>query len=84
MVNHDMEYPDDPGIPIWVRVGSIGTKDHDVGLCSGVDGVLFTTQVICSVVHAKNFVLIELASVELNLSSLCIRKGTVIAIIFML
>ena len=47
-------------------------EDHDVGVCEGFDVVLLTTQIISSVVHPKHFVLIELASTKLDLSSLCI------------
>ena len=67
-----MENAYDLSIPVRVWSRSIRTEDHDVGVCEGFDVVLLTTQIISSVVHPKHFVLIELASTKLDLSSLCI------------
>lgn len=72
MINYGMENAYDSGIPIRVRFWSIRAEDHDVGVCGEFDVVLFTAQIISGVVHPKHFVLIELASTELDLSSLCI------------
>ena len=63
---------------------SIRAEDHDVGVCGEFDVVLFMAQIISGIIHLKHFVLIELTSMELNLSSLCIWEGAIITIIFMM
>ena len=67
-----MKNANDSRIPVGVWIRSIRTEDHDVGACDGFDVVLLTTQIISSIVHPKHFVLIELVSMKLDLSSLCI------------
>ena len=53
VVDKGMVYPDDVGIPIWVGTGVVlGWQDHDVGMGTGIEGVLLPSHVVCRVVYS--------------------------------
>jgi hypothetical protein len=37
-------------IPIWVRAFIFMSKHHDIGTGIGIDGILLTSQVVCSII----------------------------------
>lgn len=49
---------------LWIEVQS---RQHDVGLSSGVHGVLAAPEVVRSVIHAQNFVAENAISLEQDL-----------------
>lgn len=58
--------PNNPRVPIRMPLGSFVRKNNDIGMGTWIERILLTSSVVCGVVDAQNFVLVNLMFYELD------------------
>lgn len=76
-----MEYMNNTGVPIRVAALVFVGQNHDVGSGERIYGILLASQVIGSVVDAKERMVICLVTLDIDAVTVVVGKAVLVAII---